>query len=146
MLVSLYRLADRLGRVVVKSGLKLAESVSWAAGRGRQPNPPAASARATAAAGSAPGSTLENEFAKRADALLHDAYTQHNLGDAADRRIYALQSLLIDPNIHHHTLLEKRLAHAREGAISYVAACRDLDEATLRRFAAELSPPTRMSV
>jgi TolB protein len=36
MLVSLYRLADRLGRVVVKSGLKVGESVSWAAGRGRR--------------------------------------------------------------------------------------------------------------
>jgi TolB protein len=37
MLVSLYRLADRLGRVVVKSGLKVGDSVSWAAGRSQAP-------------------------------------------------------------------------------------------------------------
>ena len=45
MLVSLYRLADRLGRIVVKSGLKVGESVGWAAGRGRLPRSPAVPAR-----------------------------------------------------------------------------------------------------
>ncbi len=50
MLVSLYRLADRLGRIVVKSGLKVGESVGWATGRGRRSRTPAVPVRADGAA------------------------------------------------------------------------------------------------
>lgn len=54
MLVSLYRLADRLGRVAIKSGLKVSESVSWAAGRRRSGPPPAEAAELSVARATPP--------------------------------------------------------------------------------------------
>lgn len=91
-----------------------------------------------------PDIALDDVSAKRVDALLREAHERHRLTDDADRRLYAVQAMTVHGDIHRHPQFVQRLSRARECSGSYVAACRDLDPTTLRQFAAELTPPSRM--
>lgn len=92
----------------------------------------------------APEIALDDVSAKRIDALLHEAHQQHRLAADADRRLYAMHAVTIHPDIHRHPQIVQRLAHAHECPGGYVATCHDLDQTTLRQFATELAPPSRM--
>lgn len=93
---------------------------------------------------SAPDLVLDDGSAKRIDALLRDAHQRHRLAGDADRRLYATQAATIHPDIHRHPQIVQRLHRAHEAPGGYVGACRDLDQTTLRQFATELAPPSRM--
>lgn len=90
------------------------------------------------------GLVLADGSAKRIDALLREAWQQHRLTADADRRLYATQAVTIHPDIHRHPQIVQRLDRAHERPGGYVGACRDLDQTTLRQFATELAPPSRM--
>lgn len=92
----------------------------------------------------APAIELGDDLARRTDALLASAYREHGLADPVDRRLFAVQAIVFHPRIHSHPQLARRLASARDGTGSYAAACGDLDDPTLRSFASELAPPSRM--
>lgn len=92
----------------------------------------------------APGLEMDDGLACRTDAFLASAYRQHGFADAMDRCLFAAQAIVYHPRIHGHPQLAKRLASARTGITSYATACGDLDDSTLRSFASELAPPTRM--
>jgi len=91
-----------------------------------------------------PGFDDDDAVARRADALLATAYQEQGLTDPADRCLFAVQAIAIHPGIHSHPHLASRLARVRDGEISYVRACRDLDDPTLRSLVSELAPPSRM--
>lgn len=90
-----------------------------------------------------PAVVLDDAIARRADTLLREAHDRCHLVDEADRCLYAEQGIRFHPRIHRHPQLVERLAHARNGKVGYVAACRDLDATILQRFATELTQPTR---
>ncbi|MDH5822331.1 DUF4123 domain-containing protein [Luteimonas sp. RD2P54] len=84
-------------------------------------------------------------IAQAANALLKAAFERHALSDSADRCLYAEQGIRFHSKIHHHPAMVERLDRAREGIISYVGACRDLDDAALQRFAEDLHQPQGLS-
>lgn len=91
-----------------------------------------------------PALMCDETVPERADALLGIAYRDHGLVEPDDRCLFAVQATVFDPAIHRHPELAKRLVRSRDGTSSYVAACGDLDDSTLRRFVIEIAPPSRM--
>lgn len=81
------------------------------------------------------------DFYRRADALLSESWTVHQLQDEDDRRQYAALELR-HAGIHRHPHLVQRLALVPTGAMSYAEACCDLDPARLRSLVAELDNQT----
>lgn len=91
-----------------------------------------------------PALAVDDAVAQRTDALLATAYREYGLADPADRCLFAVQATVFHPGIHSHPQLASRLVRARDAATSYVGACADLDDSTLRELASELAPPSRM--
>ncbi len=92
-----------------------------------------------------PDSACDDAVAKSVNLLLKAAYERHGLADGPDRCLYAEQGVRFHPEIHRNVEIAERIARAGTGAVSYVDACRDLDDATLRRFAKDLSQSQGMS-
>lgn len=78
-----------------------------------------------------------NEDARRAremDHFLDAAERIHHLADTDDRCLFAEQAVRYHPRIHMHRALADRLINADAGQTSYVRACADLDEPTMRQL------------
>ncbi len=86
----------------------------------------------------APQASIDAPLARRIDGLIERAWTQHRLADASDRQLYAAQAARFHTDIHAHPELQACLARAQAGELSYVGACRHLDETALQRIGREL--------
>ncbi|WGS49984.1 DUF4123 domain-containing protein [Paraburkholderia sp. D15] len=86
----------------------------------------------------APQVPVDAALARRIDASIEIAWTQHRLADASDRQLYAEQAVRFHADIHAHPELLACLARAQAGELSYVGACRHLNEAAMQRLSREL--------
>ncbi|WP_166432726.1 DUF4123 domain-containing protein [Luteimonas yindakuii] len=73
-----------------------------------------------------PAPAPSDELCRRLDSCLQQAYDHHGLTDEADARLFVEQAIH-DPQIHQRPEIVQRLELARQGRVSYVGACADLD-------------------
>lgn len=78
------------------------------------------------------------ETARQLDQSLADAQSTKGLDDRQDRILFALQAQRFGRAIHQHPKIRQRLHLACIGSMTYVAACADLDDDRLQKFALEL--------
>ncbi|MFC3552430.1 DUF4123 domain-containing protein [Lysobacter cavernae] len=93
-----------------------------------------------------PALVCDDDLAQRADRLLRESWEVQGLVDEADRRIFAEQALRFHADIHRHPQLAQRLAQARAGECSYVGACSDLDDTSMRGLARQTAQDTTRTI
>lgn len=71
-----------------------------------------------------------DELYRRIDSCLEQAYDHHSLIEEADARLFVEQAMH-DPHIHQRPDIAQRLDLVRQGHVSYVGACADLDQQAL---------------
>ena len=86
----------------------------------------------------APQVLIDAALARRIDGLIEKAWMLYRLADSSDRRLYAEQAVRFHADIHAHPELRACLARAQAGELSYVGACRHLDETDMQRLSREL--------
>lgn len=82
--------------------------------------------------------TPENKAVAELDRILAEAMQQHGLSADRDLDVYVDHAMTVHPHIHEHPEMRARLTRVVRGQ-SYRGACRDLDDATLARYAEELN-------